>query len=248
MNARLAALLPVLGASIAMICSQDDSQFAIGGYPAEMVAAARLAERRCTKCHTLGRVLEADYAASEWTAVVQQMERKEKSGISAQDAGTIAAFLAYRSTHKPGAAEAPASRPGVDLAAASRPATFGGSLAYPVPAHTVYASASLAPSTVLPVTIDLAGVMVQVRDATATTSGGATSRAAVRVFAGGEEKSLVLARDDSGAWSTDLLTLRSWSIGPHAFRLALAVYETDASFAESRPAMKLATLVVRSAK
>ena len=63
--------------------------------PKERLAAAILTAKRCATCHPMKRVTGARHLGDEWEANVEEMRRKEKSGISKKEAATIAAFLAW---------------------------------------------------------------------------------------------------------------------------------------------------------
>jgi hypothetical protein len=238
---RVIAPLATLAAAL-LLGPQDAATFDTKGYPAGMVEAARLTERRCTKCHSLTRVLDAPLAAADWTDVVDDMAKKEKSGISAREAATIAGFLAFRSNRGAGGA---ASRGSSKDAPASRPAVFGGSAAYPPPASAVFASAPLPATASLPATLELAGARVVVREAAAQSGPDGLTRATARVTIDELEGDLDLALTD-GKFSAAWITIRSWSIGPYPFSLLLALYQADpASPGAARGDFVLALLVVR---
>jgi mono/diheme cytochrome c family protein len=71
----------------------------VSGYPADMQAGYKVFAQRCTKCHTLSRPINSDYATSdEWSRYVKRMMRKPGSGINKKDAKTIFDFLVYDSS------------------------------------------------------------------------------------------------------------------------------------------------------
>jgi hypothetical protein len=241
----LALLVPCV-TSLVLLGPQDSSAFDTKGYPPEMVAAARLTTQRCTKCHTIVRVVDANFDPDIWETVVEDMARKEKSGISAPEAARIASFLAFHASKKSGTKPAE-SRPGAAAGAgASRPARFGWTAAYPSPTYTVHASGSVPASARLPATLELEGVTVVIEDVSAA-SDATGARASATVNVGGTRSRLVLARDAAGAFSPEVAQIRSWTIGPHAFQLVLALHEADpAPTSSERPSVVLALLVMRS--
>lgn len=70
----------------------------VSRYPADMQARYKTFASRCTKCHTLARAINSDFALDdEWERYVKRMMRKPGSGISSADAKEIFAFLAFDS-------------------------------------------------------------------------------------------------------------------------------------------------------
>lgn len=70
----------------------------VSKYPAGMQARYKVFAARCTKCHTLARPINCDFALDEeWERYVKRMMRKPGSGISANDGKQIFEFLAYDS-------------------------------------------------------------------------------------------------------------------------------------------------------
>ncbi len=67
-------------------------------WPVERVEAGRLAERACSSCHSLRRVLDAGHVGAAWRPVVARMQRKSKGAISAPDAAVIAGVLGWWSS------------------------------------------------------------------------------------------------------------------------------------------------------
>ena len=58
-----------------------------------------LTEERCTRCHTLGRVLLADaHTPAEWEPIVLKMRLQASSGITLADADAVLRCLVYRSS------------------------------------------------------------------------------------------------------------------------------------------------------
>src|SRR5262245_530711 len=57
----------------------------------------RLAETRCTRCHTTGRILVASMRTrAEWAPLVEKMRLMTSSGISRLDAEAVLRCLEYR--------------------------------------------------------------------------------------------------------------------------------------------------------
>lgn len=71
----------------------------VSGYPADMQEGYTLFASRCSKCHSLARPINSDYALpEEWSRYVKRMMRKPGSGISPKDGKKIYEFLAYDSS------------------------------------------------------------------------------------------------------------------------------------------------------
>ncbi len=71
----------------------------VSSYPEEMQQKYELFAERCSKCHTLARPINSDYALEEeWSRYVKRMMRKPGSGIAPKEAKQIFEFLAYDST------------------------------------------------------------------------------------------------------------------------------------------------------
>jgi 2Fe-2S type ferredoxin len=64
----------------------------------DVAAAAALMQQKCSKCHTLERVVGAQKDAKGWADTIGRMKGRPESGISDADARTIAAYLTARST------------------------------------------------------------------------------------------------------------------------------------------------------
>lgn len=72
-------------------------------YPAEIRADCEIVAQRCSKCHTLDRVLVARVESREhWDLYVKRMRRMPGSGISSDDADAAVNCLAYRSSLRSG--------------------------------------------------------------------------------------------------------------------------------------------------
>jgi len=71
----------------------------VSSYPEEMQQKYELFAERCSKCHTLARPINSDYALEEeWSRYVKRMMRKPGSGIAPKEAKQIFEFLAYDSS------------------------------------------------------------------------------------------------------------------------------------------------------
>lgn len=69
------------------------------GYPAAAQERYQVFSKTCTKCHTLARPINSEYALpSEWARYVKRMMRKPGSGITKDKAKQIYEFLAYDSS------------------------------------------------------------------------------------------------------------------------------------------------------
>jgi hypothetical protein len=66
--------------------------------PEEIREACSLTSRKCTRCHTIDRVLVAPVATPrQWEIHVERMRRMPSSGISESDAVVIVRCLVHRS-------------------------------------------------------------------------------------------------------------------------------------------------------
>lgn len=76
----------------------------VSKYPAEMKAAYKLYDKRCSACHTLARAVNSDYVLEEeWQNYIRQMMDKGGTLISADEAKVIFEFVMYDSkTRKKG--------------------------------------------------------------------------------------------------------------------------------------------------
>jgi hypothetical protein len=73
----------------------------IQSFPPEVQAAYEVFEHKCSRCHTLGRPLNAPiYEMEHWEAYVARMRRQPGSGISEADGRTILVFLKYYAEKK----------------------------------------------------------------------------------------------------------------------------------------------------
>ncbi|MBK9033569.1 MAG: hypothetical protein IPL61_20285 [Myxococcales bacterium] len=87
------ALTMLLGCGVvdgATLVRRDD--------PADVRTACHLADERCTRCHSLDRVLALDPdGPADWVRYVRRMRLTPGSAISAIDERAIVACLQYRS-------------------------------------------------------------------------------------------------------------------------------------------------------
>jgi len=71
----------------------------VSSYPEEMQENYEIFASRCSKCHTLSRPINSDYALpDEWSRYVKRMMRKPGSGITPKEGKKIYEFLAYDSS------------------------------------------------------------------------------------------------------------------------------------------------------
>ena len=69
--------------------------------PAELTPDYVLFSKRCSRCHTLSRPLNASIRTSDhWRAYVNRMRRNPSSGISPRDGKSILRFLEYWTKHR----------------------------------------------------------------------------------------------------------------------------------------------------
>jgi hypothetical protein len=63
----------------------------------EVRTACELTQHKCTRCHTIGRVLAYDAKTrADWEPVVLRMRRMASSGITSADASTVLSCLVSR--------------------------------------------------------------------------------------------------------------------------------------------------------
>ena len=71
----------------------------VSKYPKAQQENYKVFAEKCSKCHTLARPINSDYALpEEWTAYVDKMRHKKRSGIDEDSQKTITDFLIYDST------------------------------------------------------------------------------------------------------------------------------------------------------
>jgi hypothetical protein len=93
-----------LGLALALVaaCGSEPRGFGVvagvDGADRSLERACRLTERRCTRCHTLDRVIHAQVGdPADWEAYVSRMRRTPGSGILAQDEGPLVRCLVHHS-------------------------------------------------------------------------------------------------------------------------------------------------------
>ena len=70
----------------------------VSNYPKEQQENYQVFSQKCSKCHTLSRPINSDYALpEEWERYVKRMMRKPGSGIGSKDGKKIYDFLSYDS-------------------------------------------------------------------------------------------------------------------------------------------------------
>ena len=71
----------------------------VSKYPKEQQENYKVFTEKCSKCHTLARPINSDYAMpEEWTAYVDKMRHKKRSGIDDDSQKIITDFLIYDSS------------------------------------------------------------------------------------------------------------------------------------------------------
>ncbi len=70
----------------------------VSKYPPDMQARYKVFTARCSKCHTIARAINCEFALDEeWERYVKRMMRKPGSELSPADGKQIFEFLAYDS-------------------------------------------------------------------------------------------------------------------------------------------------------
>ena len=70
----------------------------VSKYPANMQAGYKVFAAKCSKCHTIARAINSDFALDEeWERYVKRMMRKPGSEVAAAEGKAIFEFLAYDS-------------------------------------------------------------------------------------------------------------------------------------------------------
>jgi len=71
----------------------------VSKYPKAQQDEYKVFSEKCSKCHTLARPINSDYALpEEWTAYVDKMRHKKRSGIDDDVQKAVTDFLIYDST------------------------------------------------------------------------------------------------------------------------------------------------------
>ena len=69
----------------------------VSAYPPEMQEYYKLFERKCSRCHTLARPINSEFAGEAWRKYVYKMMRKPGSGLTPKTAEPIIRLLIYDS-------------------------------------------------------------------------------------------------------------------------------------------------------
>jgi cytochrome c5 len=70
----------------------------VSKYPKEMQENYKIFDKACSKCHSLARPINSNYALpDEWERYIKRMKRKPGSGIGSKEAKAIYEFLVYDS-------------------------------------------------------------------------------------------------------------------------------------------------------
>jgi hypothetical protein len=93
MLAVFAALIPSCAGTSSV---RHGDRIDVAKYPPDIQDAYKVFAVRCSRCHTLGRPLNARIRDPEhWVRYVTRMRRNPSSGINAKDADIILRFLLY---------------------------------------------------------------------------------------------------------------------------------------------------------
>jgi hypothetical protein len=102
-------LLPLLACLASCLPGPSLGKLLPGDEPAprEIREACTVTAKKCTRCHSIDRVLVAQVSsAHQWEAYVGRMRRMSASGITAADAPKIVQCLVYRSSRQEESREA----------------------------------------------------------------------------------------------------------------------------------------------
>ncbi len=70
----------------------------VSEYPKEMQKAYKIANRKCSKCHTFARPVNCDFVLEhEWRDYVLKMKKKKRSGVRKKDVKVISDFFIFDS-------------------------------------------------------------------------------------------------------------------------------------------------------
>lgn len=67
----------------------------VSSYPPKMQEYYQLFANKCSRCHTLARPINSEFAEDEWKKYVHRMMKKPGSGLTLKTAGEITEFLIY---------------------------------------------------------------------------------------------------------------------------------------------------------
>jgi len=72
-----------------------DAWIDVSSYPAGQQARYALVAHKCSKCHSLSVAINARFTAADWKRYMREMGKRPGSGISAEQAKAILAFLEF---------------------------------------------------------------------------------------------------------------------------------------------------------
>ncbi len=72
----------------------------VSAYPPDMQESYDLFSRKCSRCHTLARPINAGFPREKWRDYVYKMMRKPGSGLTLRTSEEIIKFLVYDSKHR----------------------------------------------------------------------------------------------------------------------------------------------------
>ena len=206
-------VLNILGARSLVRQEQIQDAFDVGGYPAEMQAAASLTARRCSACHSIERVTRALHEGSAWKPVVQRMSRKRRARITQNEKRRITAFLSYHTSAKKSRQREPPPK-----------GLQGGTNVYPRIRFAVLESAPVPDMLSPPFKIELEKQPCTIGAITRKQVGLPGESVSMTGHYRGRTFRVSLARAANGFTSAGTETIHAWTIGPHHFRLVLALW------------------------
>jgi len=108
-SARLVAFALALACAPACFLFQRDTRLQVAPEaPLDIRTGCALAESRCTRCHTIDRILDARVdSPTHWIAYVHRMRLQPQSGILPDEEQPITRCLVYRSFGANGLASVP---------------------------------------------------------------------------------------------------------------------------------------------
>jgi hypothetical protein len=72
----------------------------VTAYPPKMQVTYELFTRKCSRCHTVARPINATFTSEEWRKYVYKMMGKPGSGLTPKTAEKIIEFLVYDLQHR----------------------------------------------------------------------------------------------------------------------------------------------------
>ena len=233
---RLMAILT--GVLFALLSTPVSAQtvFDESGYPDSVKHLAKLTEQRCSSCHSMKRILRADFDAEDWAWSVEDMAMKEKSGIPEKEIPELTRFLVAWSTGKdpvsrPKTPEPP--KPTNQQAVIAQ--ALGDSETSPKnqltpsihPAIVGDQPLSLVAAAPLPLSgpksLMLGTESIQIRSVEHIAQKSTT----VALSHNGKDLTLSLAASADDTLVATRSTVRKWNIGPHAFELILCLNPSE---------------------